>query len=315
MIKLRLFRSIVQYAGIIMGSALFAMGYSWFLVPYKLVPGGVGGLGQIFYHLMGIPMGISMMAINIPLFIISVIMLGKHFGIRSFYGMMVSSALTDLLALNNLYKFGIVKDIAKYTFTVDGEQVIAMLGPNDIYLSAIAGSVLLGVGLGIIFRFRGSTGGTDIPVAILKQKTGISIGTGYWMVETLIILTVGLVFQDLKLIIWGYVNLFISTKITDIASEGMPYVKGVYVISDYEESIKDAIYERLNRGVTFIKARGGYTEKDKEILFCCMNRRQVPMIRDIVQDIDPKAFMIVTDVHDVMGYGFKTRNLDLQQTE
>ncbi len=315
MIKHRIFRSIIQYAGIILGSILFAMGYSWFLVPYKLVPGGVGGIGQIFYHLMGIPMGVSMIAINIPLFIISVLMLGKHFGIRSFYGMMVSSALTDLLALQNLHKFGIIKDIAKYTFTVNGETITAMLGPDDIYLSAIAGSVLLGLGLGVIFRFRGSTGGTDIPVAVLKQKTGISIGTGYWVVETLIILTVGLVFQDLKLIIWGYVNLFISTKITDLASEGLPYVKGVYVISDYEEEIKDAIYERLNRGVTFIKAQGGYTKKDKDILFCCMNRRQVPMIRDIVQDIDPKAFMIVTDVHDVMGYGFKTRNLDLQQTQ
>ncbi len=313
MIKHRIFRSIIQYAGIICGSILFAMGYSWFLVPYKLVPGGVGGIGQIFYHLLGIPMGISMIAINIPLFIISVIMLGKHFGIRSFYGMMVSSALTDLLALNNLYKFGIVKDLAQYTFNIDGEMIYAMLGPEDVYLSAIAGSVLLGVGLGVIFRFRGSTGGTDIPVAIIKQKTGLSIGTGYWLVETLIILTVGLVFHDLKLIIWGYVNLFISTKITDLASEGLPYVKGVYVISDYENEIKDAIYERLNRGVTMIRARGGYTNKEKDILFCCMNRRQVPMIRDIVQDIDPKAFMIVTDVHDVMGYGFKTRNLDLQQ--
>jgi len=167
------------------------------------------------------------------------------------------------------------------------------------------------MGLGIIFRFRGSTGGTDIPVALIKQKTGLSIGTGYWIVETFIILTVGLVFRDLKLIIWGYVNLFISARITDLASEGLPYIKGAYVISDKADEIKEQIYDQIQRGVTFFHAQGGYTGKEQRVLFCVLNRRQVANLRDIVQDIDPKAFMILTDVMDVMGYGFKSRNIDL----
>ena len=309
--KYKAMRTAEQLAGIVFGSVIFAIAYAWFLVPYKIAPGGVGGLSQILFHLLGVPVGLSMIMINIPLFIISVIFLGKQFGFRSFFGMMVGSIMIDFVSLPNLAKLGIISDLGRFTFVVNGETIHAMLAPSDIYLSAIAGSVLLGLGLGIIFRFRGSTGGTDIPVALIKQKTGLSIGTGYWMVETFIILTVGLVFHDLKLIIWGYVNLFISARITDLASEGLPYIKGAYIISERADAIKEEIYNQLQRGVTFFHAQGGYTGKQQKVLFCVLNRRQVATLRDIVRDTDPKAFMILTDVIDVLGYGFKSRNLDL----
>ena len=307
----KLKRNIVQHLGIVFGSILFAIAYSWFLIPYKIAPGGIGGLGQIFFHFLNVPIGVSMIMFNVPLFILSFMFLGKRFGLRSLFGMFTTAILADLLSLNNLHKIGIIKDLSKYTFNDNGNTIYAMLSPQDIYLSAIAGSVLLGLGLGIIFRFKGSTGGTDIPVAFLKQKTGISIGMGYWVVETIIIMTIGIVFKDMKLIIWGYVNLFITTKITDLASEGMPYVKGVYIISEKNNEIKEIIYDKIRRGVTFFKAQGGYTGNEFNILFCAMNRRQVAMIRDIVKDIDPKAFVLLTDVNDVMGYGFRSRNLDL----
>ncbi|MCD4830118.1 MAG: YitT family protein [Candidatus Cloacimonetes bacterium] len=310
--KQKTMRTIGQFMGIVLGSFFFAIGYAWFLVPYKIAPGGVGGLSQIFYHLLGVPLGLSMILMNIPLFIISVIFLGKQFGIRSFFGMMVSGLMIELVSLPNLHRLGIIGDLSRYTFTLaDGSAIVSMIAPDDIYLAGIAGSVLLGFGLGVIFRFRGSTGGTDIPVALIKQKTGLSIGTGYWIVETLIILTVGLVFKDLKLVIWGYVNLFISARITDLASEGLPYIKGAYVISDKVDEIKELIYDQLQRGVTFFHTRGGYTGNEQRMLFCIVNRRQVALLRDIVRDTDPEAFMILTDVTDVMGYGFKSRNLDL----
>ncbi|MDD3049953.1 MAG: YitT family protein [Candidatus Cloacimonetes bacterium] len=305
-------RNVIQYLGIVVGSVFFAMSYSWFLIPYKIAPGGIGGLAQIFFHFFGLPVGVSMIVMNIPLFILSFLVLGKGFGIRSFYGMLIVSVVTDLFSLTNLHKFGFIDDLAKYTHVINGETIYAMLGPEDIYLSAIAGSVLLGLGLGIIFRFKGSTGGTDIPVAIIREKSGVSIGTGYWVVETFIILIVGLVFRDLKLIIWGYVNLFITSKITDIASEGLPYTKGVYIVSEYSADIRAEIYNHLNRGVTFLKAEGGYSGKPVDVIFCVVNRRQVSVMRDIVKDIDPKAFMVVSDVNDVMGYGFKSRKLELR---
>jgi uncharacterized membrane-anchored protein YitT (DUF2179 family) len=312
--KINIKREIQQYLGIIIGAVLFGMGYSWFLIPYNIVPGGVGGIAQLFHYFFAFPVGLTMIAINIPLFVISFVFIGKSFGAKSLYGMLISSVMTDFLNLQSLYKFGILSNLEQYTFMVKGRLVYAMLSPSDIYLSAIAGSVLLGLGLGIIFRFRGSTGGTDIPVALIKQKAGLSIGTGYWLVETLIILSVGMFLQDLKLVIWGFLNLFITTKITDLASEGLPYIKGVYVISNHVNEIKDEIYDRLDRGVTFFKGLSGFKQRDIKVLFCVVNRRQVPELTDIVKDIDSGAFMIVTDVHDVLGYGFRSRQINLKDS-
>jgi uncharacterized membrane-anchored protein YitT (DUF2179 family) len=188
-----------------------------------------------------------------------------------------------------------------------------MLGPEDILLSAIAGSVLLGIGLGLIFRFRGSTGGTDIPVALIKQKANLSIGTGYYIVETGIILLVAIIFKSPKLLIWGYVNLFITVKITDLVSEGLPYIKGAYIISDATEDIRNDIFTKLERGVTYLNGVSGYHQRDIKILFVVLNRRQVPLLTDIVKDADPDAFMIIMDVYDVLGYGFKSRSLNLSE--
>ena len=276
-----------------------------------MAPGGVGGLSQIVNRYLGIPNGISMIIINIPLFIISFVFIGKSFGSKSLYGMLVSATMTDLLSLPMLFKMGIIPDLAPYTYIVEGRTIYAMLAPQDLFLSAIAGSVMLGIGLGLIFRFRGSTGGTDIPVALIKQKANLSIGTGYYIVETGIILLVAFMLKDLKLLIWGYLNLFITTKITDLASEGLPYIKGVYIISDEVDEIRGEIYDKLDRGVTYLKGLSGFNQRDIRVLFCVLNRRQVPLLTDIVKDIDPEAFMILTDVYDVLGYGFKSRKINL----
>ena len=309
--KARYFKLFNEFLGIVLGGLFFAISYSWFLIPYKIAPGGVGGLAQIFYHFFNIPVGVFMILTNIPLFVLGIIYLGKTFGVKSFYGMVITSLLTDLLSFESLHKFNIIKDLSPFTHNVNGTQIYAMFSPDDIYLTAIAGSVLLGIGLGIIFRFRGSTGGTDIPVAVIKQKTGVSLGTGYWIVESLIIFLVGIVFKDLKLIVWGYINLFLTTKITDITSEGLPYVKGVFIISDYYKEIKNEIIDTLSRGVTIFNTEGGFSEKATKTLFCVLTRRQVGLLTDIVKEIDPDAFMILTDVSDVMGFGFKSRQLNL----
>jgi len=311
--KQHLQREIGRLVGIVFASFFFAMGYSWFLLPYNMAPGGVGGISQILYHFLGIPNGVSMIILNIPLFIISFIFIGKSFGSKSLYGMFVSSIMTDLLSFPALHKMGIISDLKPYTHIVNGHKIYAMLAPEDILLSAIAGSVLLGLGLGLIFRFRGSTGGTDIPVALIKQKANLSIGTGYFIVETGIILLVAITFKAPKLLIWGYVNLFITTKITDLASEGLPYIKGAYIISDDVEEIRLQIFTKLERGVTYLNGVSGFHQRDIKILFVVLNRRQVPLLTDIVKDVDPDAFMIIMDVYDVLGYGFKSRSLNLSE--
>ena len=311
--KQHLQREIGRLVGIVFASFFFAMGYSWFLLPYNMAPGGVGGISQILYYFLGIPNGVSMIILNIPLFIISFIFIGKSFGSKSLYGMFVSSIMTDLLSFPALHKMGIISDLKPYTHILNGHKIYAMLAPEDILLSAIAGSVLLGLGLGLIFRFRGSTGGTDIPVALIKQKANLSIGTGYFIVETGIILLVAITFKAPKLLIWGYVNLFITTKITDLASEGLPYIKGAYIISDAVEEIRLQIFTKLERGVTYLNGVSGFHRRDIKILFVVLNRRQVPLLTDIVKDVDPDAFMIIMDVYDVLGYGFKSRSLNLSE--
>ncbi|OQY38143.1 MAG: membrane protein [Candidatus Cloacimonetes bacterium 4572_65] len=301
-----------QIMGIILGSILYGMGYSWFLVPYQMSPGGVGGIAQVFNHFFSLPVGIISISINIPLFVVSFFMIGKTFGSRSIYGMLISALMIDAVSFPMLQKIGFIQDLTPYTYMFKGREILAMLGPEDVYLSAIAGSVLLGLGLGLIFRFRGSTGGTDIPVALIKQKTGVSVGTGYWIVETLIILSVALIFKDVKIVIWGYINLFISSKITDLTSEGLPYIKSVQIISTEAIEIKNEIYKQLNRGVTIFKGKSGWSGRDLDVLMCVCNRRQVAPLTDLVKSIDPNSFVILNDVYDVMGYGFKSRQLNLQ---
>jgi uncharacterized membrane-anchored protein YitT (DUF2179 family) len=194
--KQRLKRELINYLGIIFASVFFAAGYSWFLLPYNMAPGGVGGISQIIYAFTGLPNGVSMILINLPLFVISFIFIGKSFGSKSLYGMFVSGIMTDLLSFRVMHKIGIIKDLAPYTHIVEGKEILALLPPQEIFLSAIAGSVLLGLGLGLIFRFRGSTGGTDIPVALIRQKANLSIGTSYYIVETGIILAVAIFLGD-----------------------------------------------------------------------------------------------------------------------
>ncbi|MCB5286783.1 MAG: YitT family protein [Candidatus Cloacimonetes bacterium] len=310
--KQHLQREIINHLGILFASVFFAAGYSWFLLPYNMAPGGVGGISQIFRVLFGIPNGVSMILINIPLFVLSFIFIGKSFGLKSVYGMLVCSVMTDLMSMPVLHKIGLLPDLAAHTFTVNSQEIFAMFPPEDMMLSAIAGSVLLGLGLGLIFRFRGSTGGTDIPVALIKQKANLSIGTGYYIVETGIILAVAIFMMDPKLLIWAYINLFIASSITNLVSEGLPYVKGVYIISNNVDEIRGVIFDELQRGLTLLKGMSGFNQREINVIFCVLNRRQVPLLTDLVKEIDPEAFMIVTDVYDVMGYGFKSRKLNLQ---
>lgn len=302
-----------DYLGIFAGSVLFGLAYSWFLFPFRISPGGVAGLAQILYHFTGVTESLWMFGFNIPLFIVGYIFVGRQFGIRSFVGMFLSNLMCWVFDPNHL---NLISGASEHVYNIapPGELprlTVLLSGSSemDILLASIAGSTLLGVGLGLIFKFRGSTGGTDIPVAILKKYTGVSISAGYWMVESLIILLVASIFGEPKLMIWAYLNLFLSTKMTDLSAEGMPYVKACLIITSKPDDVRDAIFSTLNRGVTFLKAEGGYKRKEQDVIYVCVHRRQVMVLQRIVSQIDPDAFMVLHDAYDVMGYGFKKRTL------
>lgn len=302
-----------DYTGIFVGSILFGVAYSWFLFPFRISPGGVAGLAQVLYHWTGTSESIWMLGFNVPLFILGYVVVGKQFGIRSLAGMLMSNTMCWVFQPSHL---SFLSNYGNLVHNIAGEGQLPRLtvfltgnSEMDILLASIAGSALLGLGLGLIFKFRGSTGGTDIPVAILKKYVGVSISTGYWMVESLIILAVGFVFKDPVIIIWAYLNLFLTSRMTDFAAEGMPYVKAVIIITDKPDEVRDAIFKKLNRGVTFLKAEGGYSRKEKDVIYVCIHRRQVMLLRRILKGIDPDAFMVLQDAYDVMGYGFKQRTL------
>lgn len=295
--------------GITLGAIIYGMGFAWFLIPFKIAPGGVGGISQIFYHFFNVPAGVSMLVMNIPLFILGVTMVGKQFGIGTFYGFVMGSVFTDLFAIKNIYKLNIMRDILEKYNT--GKPLHEWAMTDSTLLAAIAGSIFLGAGIGIIFRFKGSTGGTDIPVTILKKYYNISISSGYLIIETGVIFLIGIIFRNPNLIIWGFFTLYLTSKMTEVAAEGLPYTKGVYIISDKSEEIRDVIMERLDRGVTVFYGEGGYSRQQKRILFCVINYRQTTIMRDWVRRIDPDAFLILSEVSDVMGYGFKSRHLSM----
>lgn len=304
--KKKIARSIV---GISIGAVLYGMGYAWFLIPFKIAPGGLGGISQIFYHFFNIPAGLFMLVLNIPLFILGVKVIGKQFGIGTLYGIVSGAFFTDFLSIHNLYKIEFLKNILeKYNH---GKPIADWAMTDNSLLAAIAGSTLLGAGIGLIFKFRGSTGGTDIPVAILKKYFNTSMTTGYLIIETGIVFVVGIIFKDPNLIIWGFFTIFVTSKICDLVLEGLPYVKGVYIISTKPDEIKQEIFNELERGVTVFHGEGGYEGEPKKILLCAINQRQISSMRDIVKKIDPEAFVIMHDINDVLGYGFKSRHIDM----
>jgi uncharacterized membrane-anchored protein YitT (DUF2179 family) len=309
----RISDEVKDYVGIIAGSVLFGVAYSWFLFPFRISPGGVAGLSQVLYHWTGIQESLWMFAFNIPLFVVGFLVLGKQFGIRSFAGMFLSNAMCWVFQpshLSFLRSYGeLVHNVAPPGRYPRLSVFLTGTESTDILLASLAGSALLGAGLGLIFRFRGSTGGTDIPVAIIKKYTGVSISTGYWIVETFIILLVGGIFRDPSLVIWAYLNLFLASRMTDFAAEGMPYVKAVVIVTDQPDRVLKAIFEKLDRGVTILKGEGGFHREPKDIIYVCVHRRQVMQLRRLVQGIDPDAFMVLHDAHDVMGYGFRERTI------
>ncbi len=305
-----------QALGILVGSLIYGIALSWFLVPYKIAPGGVGGLSQIFFHTFGWNTGLVMIIMNIPLWIMGLIVVGRQFGMGTFIGFFSSSAMADLVSPRRLFDWGILKELIESFNMIDGSMkpVSEWAMTDSIFLAAIAGSMMLGVGIGFIFRSKASTGGTDIPVAMLKKYLGVSIGNGYLIVETVIIMIIGLVFGDLNIVIWSFFGLYLSAKFTDVVTEGLSRVKTATIIcSDpqAEQRIKERIYREIDRGVTFIKGEGSYSGDAKNIIFVAFGMQQTAALKTIAHDEDPGVFMIMNDVRDVIGFGFKSRDLDL----
>jgi len=272
-----------DYLWVTAGSLITALGLVLFLVPNQIAAGGVSGLATVIYYVFHWPVGMTMLLINIPLFLLGLKELGMRFGLKTLYGTIMLSVFTDLI------------------------DPLLGVPSNDPLLSSIYGGAAAGLGLGIVFRAGGTTGGTDLAAQLFRKWFKISSGQGLLIIDALVIITAAIVFS-VELALYALVGLFLTSRVIDLVQEGAGYTKAALIISDRNEIIADAILQRLDRGATYLCGRGAYTGQEKDILMCVVSRTEISKLKALVTEVDVKAFVIVTDAHEVLGEGFKEIN-------
>lgn len=264
---------------ILLGSAIVALAFNFFLLPNRVASGGVSGISTIFDALFGWEPAYVQWAFNIPLFIAGVLLLGKQFGLKTLVGTVF---LPFVVFLSN--------DMEPAT--------------NDPLLGALFGGIGVGLGLGLVFRGKASTGGTDLAAQIIHKYTGLSLGLCVAVIDGFIVLTAAIVF-DLERGLYALIALYVTSKTIDLVQIGVRRSKNVLIISKKEKDIRELILKDIDRGVTKLPAVGGYTETDRPVLMVVVDQSQFTKLKQIVKSIDPTAFVIVMDATDVLGEGFK----------
>lgn len=272
---------------ICVGCALFALGFDLFLVPNDLNAGGLSGLSMIFVHLTGFgTVGTLTMLMNLPLFALGGIKIGKKFFIGSLIGMVASSVALDLFRL-------------------------LPTPQTESLLSAIYGGAICGLGLGMVFATGASTGGSDIIVRLLKMKMrNVPIGTLNIFFDLTVAACTGLAFWDMKSALYSGIAIFITGNIIDAVVYRFDYSKVALIISEHHQQIAEAISTQLNRGATFLHGQGTYSQKDREVILTAVRKQQIAELKELVVQIDPNAFIIVQDAHQVLGDGFSRYSKD-----
>ncbi|WP_243290512.1 YitT family protein [Bacillus sp. FJAT-47783] len=263
---------------ILTGSAIVAVAFNLFLLPNDVASGGVSGISTIVYALVHIEPAYVQWGLNIPLFIAGVIFLGKQFGMKTLIGTIFLPFVVFL-----------TRDMQPAT--------------EEPLLGALFGGIGVGLGLGLVFKGRASTGGTDLAAQIIHMFTGISLGLSVAIIDGLIVLTAAFVFNVEKGL-YALIGLFVTSKTIDIVQVGFSRSKMVVVITSKERTVKEAILHQIDRGVTKIQAQGGYTNNDRPMLMCVVHQSQFTKLKQLVQSIDPTAFVVVMDASEVLGEGF-----------
>ena len=270
---------VAEYFFVILGAAVVALGFNLFLFPNQVASGGVSGISTILHGLFGWNAGLVQYAFNIPLFIAGVLILGKSFGFKSLLGTL---ALPFFVIL-----------------TEDWE-----VATTDPLLAAIFGGIVVGLGIGIVFKGKASTGGTDLLAQIITKYTGLTLGTSVLLIDGVIAVSAAIVF-DLERGLYAIVALFVTTKTIDVIQMGFSQSKMVYIITNKQDEVRDAIYRDVNRGVTKLPAVGGYTGEERPVIMVVVYQTEFTKLKQVVKTVDPSAFVIVSDAYEVLGEGFK----------
>ena len=272
---------ILEILGTILGAFIIAIAVSLFLLPNKLSSGGVAGIATITYYLFNMPMGISMLIINIPLFLMSILKIGKAFFVKSIIGTISLSVFIDIL-----------------------DKITPLT--EDKFLACIYGGILMGVGTAIILKVNSSTGGTDLFSYIAKiYKPTMKVGEIIFLIDIAIVALNMIFLREIEIGLYSAIAIYLMGKIIDILFEGIYFTKLIFIVSDKTEEIAKKIGEELGRGTTGIYGKGMYTNKDKLLLMCAVTRKDVARTMQIIKRIDKNSFVIVTNSREVLGLGFK----------
>ena len=279
--KIEIKQFIIEVLGTIVGSFIMAISVSFFLLPNELSSGGFSGIATIFYYRLKIPMGITIASLNIPLFLMAGYKLGKRFFLKSLIGTISLSGFIDLL---------------------DKYKVIT----NDKMLAAIYGGILTGVGTAIILKSHSSTGGSDLVTYLIKKyNTKIELGHVITIIDTVIVILNVVFLKKVEIGLYSAITIYLMGLMIDVVFEGIFFSKLLFIISDKNEIISNEIQTKINRGITGIYGKGMYENKNKVILMCAVDRRDIANIKKLILSIDKDAFVIVTNSREVLGYGFK----------
>lgn len=278
---------ILDYTIITLGLIIAAVGIRVFLVPAKIASGGVSGIAIILYHKFGFKVGMTMLLLNIPLFIMGLKTFGKGYGLKTLYGTFLLSVFIDSIEY-------ILPHIDTFIDYSKG---------GNLFLAPIYGGVITGFGVGIVMKYGGSTGGTDIIAQVLSKFTKIPTGYSMMMVDFSVIIAATIVF-GWEAALYAIISLYASGIIIDKTLDGVSYSKMVFIISDEYDKIREVILYDIERGGTGISANGLFTNNEKKMIITVLDSKEIHGLKEFIKAIDKNAFVIVTDVHEVYGEGF-----------
>ena len=274
----------ITYGLIVIGAFIMAAGFVLFITPYKIVPGGVYGIAIVLHHTFGFPVGLTALCFDIPLTIIGIRILGPRFGVKTVVGFVLTAVFVD--GLTYFY----------------GESPLV----DNVLLSSIYGGLFLGIGLGMIFKSRATSGGSDIVAMIIAKYTKLPLGQLMILVDSAIVLIGLFSFGDWEIPLYSLIVIFIVGRVVDVVLQGISYDKTLFIISEKHREIRDKIIDDLNRGGTFFKGEGMYSGNEKTMIYTIVNRRELVILQEFTHRIDPEAFMTVINANEVLGHGFRS---------
>jgi uncharacterized membrane-anchored protein YitT (DUF2179 family) len=284
---------LIDYFYITVGSFILAAGFVYFITPHKIVPGGVYGIAIVVHYLTegmfsfwpeGFPIGLFGLILNIPLTIVGIKILGPRFGVKTIVGFVLTSVFMDTITW----------------LRPSGNMPLV----EDILLSCIFAGVLIGFGLGLIFKSRATSGGSDIVAMIIAKYTRLPLGKLMIYVDSVIVFIGLIAFGDWAIPLYSWIVIYITGKVIDLTIEGASYNKALIIISKEHAEIKNKLLIDLERGGTYLKGEGMFTGEEKQIIYTVVSRREVAILEEFISTIDPDAFITVMDTKEILGEGF-----------